>query len=145
MAQRKSGYKVVEGETYITPKWVWDVLEREYPWLILDAVDPCPAYYKVDWRDVVSEGKDIASNPPFTQGQAIAEACLGNQACALLLPATWDCAKSRVDLCNNLDAKITLTRRIRWDNLEQKKNGPSSNHAWYVWTPNRASRRLIYR
>ena len=54
---------------------------------------------------------------------------------AMLLPMTFDAAKTRRDLFEEkpFKAKYTITRRIRWENLEQKKNGPSTNHAWYVW------------
>ena len=55
---------------------------------------------------------------------------------AMLLPHAWDTAKGRRDLFAEhpaFKAKYTLTRRIRWVNLEQKANGPSSNHAWFVW------------
>jgi hypothetical protein len=52
----------------------------------------------------------------------------------MLLPHAFDAAKNRVDLWEQpFKAKYTLTKRIRWDNIEQKKNGPSSNHAWFVW------------
>lgn len=55
---------------------------------------------------------------------------------AMLLPLAWDTANSRRDLFDEHPAfKIqhVLTKRIRWANLPQKKNGPSQNHAWFVW------------
>jgi len=54
---------------------------------------------------------------------------------AMLLPMQWDAAKTRRDLFEKppFKAKYTLTKRIRWENPEQKKAGPSQNHAWFVW------------
>ena len=54
----------------------------------------------------------------------------------MLLPMNFDAAKGRRDLFAEnpaFKAKYVLTKRIRWENLEQKAAGPSSNHAWYVW------------
>jgi len=52
---------------------------------------------------------------------------------AMLLPHAWDTAKGRVDLFRNppFKAKLTLTTRIQWANLEHTAS-PSSNHSWYV-------------
>jgi hypothetical protein len=55
----------------------------------------------------------------------------------MLLPVTFDAAKGRADIFKNCPAfksKWTLTQRIRWVNLPQKKAGPSTNHAWYTWS-----------
>lgn len=87
--------------------------------------------------------RSIITNPPYSNGLAekfvrhalkLTEPVKGKV--AMLLPLAWDSAKTRQDLFKEhpaFAAKYTLTRRIRWENLEQKKNGPSQNHAWYVW------------
>lgn len=84
--------------------------------------------------------KSICTNPPFSQATKflirsieMVRPELGK--IAMLLPVTFDTAKGRVPLFDSypFKAKYTLTQRIRWANLEQKKNGPSTNHAWYVW------------
>jgi len=87
--------------------------------------------------------RSIITNPPFSHGLAekfvrhalhLTEDVNGKV--AMLLPHAWDTAKGRRDLFAEhpaFKAKHTLTRRIRWENLKQKANGPSSNHAWFVW------------
>lgn len=95
--------------------------------------------------------KSIVTNPPYSQGlaekfvrHAINLMLVGGDITdrsesgkvAMLLPHAWDTAKGRRDIFEEhpaFKAKHTLTRRIRWENLEQKANGPSSNHAWFVW------------
>ena len=54
---------------------------------------------------------------------------------AMQLPQAFDAAKSRKDLFEGppFKKKYTIRQRIRWENLEQKTNGPSNNHAWYVF------------
>jgi hypothetical protein len=53
----------------------------------------------------------------------------------MLLPMAFDAAKGRRDLFELLPfkMKLTLLDRIRWENIEQMKAGPSSNHTWFVW------------
>jgi hypothetical protein len=92
----------------------------------------------------------IITNPPYSHGLAgkfvrhaleltFPEHFTDTSECgkvAMLLPLAWDSAKGRRDLFKDhpaFKAKYILTKRIRWENLEQKKNGPSQNHAWYVW------------
>ena len=87
--------------------------------------------------------RSIITNPPYSNGLAekfvrhalaLTEPVKGKV--AMLLPLAWDSAKGRRDLFKEhpaFKAKYILTRRIRWVNLDQKKNGPSQNHAWYVW------------
>lgn len=84
---------------------------------------------------------DIVTNPPFNLAQKFIEHALeiteGRRGkVAMLLPFNFDAAKGRRHLFKDHPAfkvKHALTRRIRWVNLEQKKNGPSTNHAWFVW------------
>jgi len=87
--------------------------------------------------------RSIVTNPPYSNGLAevfvrhaldLTEPVKGKV--AMLLPLAWDSAKSRRDIFKEhpaFKAKYILTQRIRWKNLEQKANGPSMNHAWYVW------------
>lgn len=90
------------------------------------------------WCDDV---RSIITNPPFSKSDQFVRHALKltepvKGKVAMLLPLAWDSAKGRRDLFAEhpaFKAKYTLTRRIRWENLEQKKAGPSQNHAWYVW------------
>jgi hypothetical protein len=54
---------------------------------------------------------------------------------AMLLPTDFDAANCRKHLFGGrpFKVKLVLRRRIRWANLEQKHNGPSGNHAWFVF------------
>ncbi len=93
--------------------------------------------------------KSIITNPPYSNGLAekfvrhaldLMEMVEGK--IAMLLPLAWDSAKGRRNLFKDnpaFKAKYTLTKRIRWENLEQKANGPSQNHAWYVWDWNNSN------
>ena len=93
-----------------------------------------------DW---MGQREAIVTNPPYSNGlaekfvrHALKLTDPVNGKVAMLLPLAWDSAKTRRDLFAEhpaFKAKYTLTRRIRWENLKQKKNGPSQNHAWYVW------------
>jgi hypothetical protein len=135
MAQRKSEYARIEGDTYVTPQWVYDALYEvehfRHPW------DPAPAYSEYDFFKVENDSRDIVTNPPFNIADKFIRhaLCLSAGKVAMLLPIAFDSAKTRRDLFEQkpFKAKYTLTKRIRWENLEQKKNGPSTNHAWFVW------------
>ena len=148
MGFRTSEYARIDNDTYVTPQWVWDCLYRVEPWA-KEALDVCPANCQYDFLNddcappayyaCLSE-LGVATNPPFKISEAIVRRALEltkpkQGRVAMLLPHAWDTAKGRVDLFEalNFKAKYVLTKRIRWENLEQKKNGPSSNHAWYVW------------
>lgn len=55
---------------------------------------------------------------------------------AMLLRVDFDSANGRRHIFKDHPAflaKYTLTKRIRWANLEQSKSGPTENHAWFVW------------
>lgn len=135
MAQRKSEYVRMERDTYVTPRWVYEALyaveDFEQPW------DPAPADPSFDFFEINDDPRDIVTNPPFKLAEKFCRhaLCLTARKVALLLPLAWDSAKSRRDLFEQrpFKAKYTLFKRIRWENLEQKKNGPSQNHAWFVW------------
>ena len=140
MGQRASEYDRIDGDTYVTPQWVWDELYSVEPKFKL-AWDCAPANAEYDFLQCESTaGSNIATNPPFKLSVKFVRHALlltrsFNNAVAMLLPMEWDCAKGRVDLFDGppFKAKYVIQTRIRWTNLEQKKNGPSKNHAWYVW------------
>ena len=140
MSQRNSEYARIEGDRYYTPKWVYNaLLDVEYfPPPIWDCAPiDCPHYdFLTDHFRVPS----IITNPPFKLADQfcrhaleLTKPVLGKV--AMLLPMAFDAAKGRVDLFSKRPSKIkyVLTKRIRWENLEQKTAGPSMNHAWYVW------------
>lgn len=138
MAQRNSGYDRIPNDLYVTPQWVWSALYSVEPWA-RDAVDVCPINHTEDLLQSTEPLHDVATNPPFGIAEAIVRHCLfwsdWNGKIAMLLPHAWDTAKRRRDLfvANPFAAKYTITERIRWQNLPQKKAGPSNNHAWYIW------------
>jgi hypothetical protein len=138
VSQRNSEYARIAGDTYVTPRWVYDALYSVEPWTGRTAFDCAPV--DRNGYDFLSDrsltGSDVATNPPFALAEEFCrhaiEICIRS---AMLLPHAFDTAKTRRDLFEQkpFKAKYTITKRIRWENLEQKKNGPSSNHAWYVW------------
>ncbi len=146
MGFRHSEYEIKENQTYVTPQWVWDILYRQFPWF-KGAYDCCPANATFDFLKDDLIRCYIATNPPYgKEAEKIVRHALhvtklagsvtgGGGSVAMLLPHAWDTAKTRKDLFTTAPfyAKLTLTRRIRWENLDQKAAGPSSNHAWYVW------------
>lgn len=87
----------------------------------------------------------IITNPPYGPRNGLAEQFLAHAfrlvedsagVVAFLLPFEFDAAGSRINLVSEHPAfafKLTLTQRIRWINLRQKKNAPMGNHAWFVW------------
>lgn len=58
---------------------------------------------------------------------------------ALLLPVDFDSAKTRARFfrdCPAFAGRIVLTRRIKWfdqPTADGKSQGPSENHAWFLW------------
>ena len=139
MGERHSEYERVPADTYVTPRWVYEALYAVEPWAET-AVDPCPVNYTNDFLLSDEDCWGFATNPPFKIAGSIADHALSRTAAsrgkvALLLPMAWDCAKTRTYLfvLQPFKAKYVLTRRIRWENLEQKAAGPSANHAWFVW------------
>lgn len=89
------------------------------------------------------EARSIITNPPYSKGMAVkfiehaleVTRPVGGKV-AMLLSHGFDTALERGHLfgrCRAWSAKHVLTDRIRWRNLNQKDNGPSGNHAWYVW------------
>lgn len=148
MAQRHSEYERIDGDLYVTPRWVYEALYEVEPWA-MDAWDCAPINHVEDFLGTTCITKDgdkhIATNPPFSLAEKFVRHALHltrptrpdhhHGKVAMLLPMAWDTAKGRTDLFRGrtFKAKYTLTKRIRWENLEQKKNGPSSNHAWFVW------------
>ena len=141
MAQRNSEYARMPGDCYVTPGWVWNALYEVEPWA-KTAWDPAPVDGDFDFLEddlSIYVGLNIASNPPFKLADKFIRHSLlmtetHNGKVAMLLPHTFDTARTRTPLGSTpYKCKYVLTRRIRWDNLDQKKAGPSTNHAWYVW------------
>jgi hypothetical protein len=136
VSQRNSEYARIAGDTYVTPRWVYEALYSVEPWAE-NAWDCAPVNADFDFLKVEADGAhdSICTNPPFSNSHAFADHAVGiAERVAMLLPHAWDAAKTRRYLFQKaFKAKYTLTKRIRWENLDQKKNGPSSNHAWFVW------------
>lgn len=138
MAVRNSEYARITGDTYVTPRWVYDALYEVEPWA-KKAWDCAPAGAQFDFLSYDLFTGDIATNPPFSLAEDFVRhaLALGANRIAMLLPYAFDAAKTRRDLFAvpfaPFKARYNITRRIRWENLEQKKAGPSQNHAWFVW------------
>lgn len=137
MAQRHSEYPRQPNELYVTPGWVWDKLYTVEPWA-RQAFDCAPISPRFDFLDseYLPPTDFLATNPPFNKAEAFVRKALSvAEKSAFLLLNGFDTAKRRVDLFTQhpFKTKYVLTQRIRWDNLEQQQNGPSTNHAWYVW------------
>jgi hypothetical protein len=136
VSQRNSEYARIAGDTYVTPRWVYEALYTVEPWA-RDAWDCAPVGSDFDYLSLplAPGGRNIATNPPFSLAERFCRRAKSTtRLVAMLLPHAFDTAKGRVDLWRgSFKAKYTLTKRIRWENLEQKKNGPSTNHSWYVW------------
>jgi hypothetical protein len=157
MAERSSGYERKARDDYETPRWVTDALlsvERlpEPIWecapgsgRMLNALNDTGAHTValpsdedfLQRRKMASVGS-IITNPPYALADEFVEHALTfSVPVAMLLPVAWDTAKRRAKFFRDNErfrAKYILTRRIRWENLEQKASGPSMNHAWYVWS-----------
>jgi hypothetical protein len=163
MSQRHSEYELLPGDCYYTPAWVTEALldVEKFPVPVLEPAageghmsevitkkyGSCAIFdllrHGVDFLTEKQPWEAIITNPPYSNGLAekfvrkaldLTEPYAGKV--AMLLPLAWDSAKGRRDLFKDhpaFKAKYTLTKRIRWVNLEQKKNGPSQNHAWFVW------------
>lgn len=160
MAQRHSGYERLPNDFYATPAWVTDELLKHVS--LPDPLWECApgelhmvkalqvAGYRVGyipdadflaWEQLDLDAKTIITNPPFRLADKFVRKALFlmrpvRGVVAMLLPHSWDTGKTRRDLfqdCAAWQMKLTLTKRIRWENLVQKEAGPSQNHAWYVW------------
>lgn len=87
----------------------------------------------------------IITNPPFGSQGRLAERCVAHAlevtepsggAVLMLLSFAFDAARTRVGLVGYHPAfatKITTSKRIRWTNVKQQGNGPSADHAWFIW------------
>lgn len=83
----------------------------------------------------------IITNPPYKDAEAFVRRALdltekARGLVAMLLPVAFDSAKGRMDLFEHHPAwgrKIVLVDRIMWIEPEFKEDGPSENHAWFVW------------
>jgi hypothetical protein len=86
----------------------------------------------------------VITNPPYGfQGKLATEIITAMLAAtephrglvAMLLRDSFEGRPSRNALFDHPAAagRIVLTDRIRWENVEQKKAGPSQGHVWWVW------------
>lgn len=136
---RNSGYARNKSDLYVTPDWVYEAL-REVEDFPGGEWDCAPVDAAFDFLKVHKlRASNIVTNPPFSLAdEFVAHALALTQPhsgkVAMLLPATWDCARKRTYRFDvPFKCKYIVCRRIRWENLEQKKNGPMHTHAWYVW------------
>jgi hypothetical protein len=138
MAERNSTYARLPGDSYWTPQWVYDALfeveDFVHPW------DCAPRDADFDFLEHTWSARGIVTNPPYSLAEkfiwhSLAVTKLSSGKTAMLLPIAFDAAKGRRHLFEHhpFKAKYVITRRIRWENLPQKKAGPSQNHAWFVW------------
>jgi len=139
MSERNSEYARQPDDAYWTPAWVFDALheaEKFYgPW------DCAPRNADFDFLKMESApSPHIVTNPPFALAEQFIRHALDltreqKGKVAMLLPHAFDTARRRVDLFDRppFKCKLTLLRRIRWENLRQKPAGPSKSHAWYLW------------
>jgi hypothetical protein len=91
------------------------------------------------------EAPNVITNPPYGPDGGLALAFVEKALAvtrgwdgkvAMLLRIDFDSASGRHHIFAGHRAwhrKIVLTRRIRWTNIDQKKAGPSKNHAWFIW------------
>ena len=115
-------------------------------------IDIKPTSTKVAQRDFMEVHPDwqhgarhIVTNPPYGVGGRLAVEFIRKSLemteraggkVAMLLRVDFDSANGRRWIFADhhaFAAKYTLTKRIRWANLEQSKSGPTENHAWFVW------------
>lgn len=87
----------------------------------------------------------IVTNPPYDRAEAFLERALAlmrpaGGLVALLLNLDWDSARGRRHFfadCDGFALKLVLLDRITWfERLPepgQREQGPSGNHAWFVW------------
>jgi hypothetical protein len=82
----------------------------------------------------------LVTNPAYGKQGKLAEAFIRHALelevphVAMLLPVDFDSALTRAPLfgeCGAFNGKIVLLRRIKWFPGDA---GPSTNHAWFVWS-----------
>jgi hypothetical protein len=162
-AQRASGYAREPDEAYpTTPPWLASVIARYLRRAdVTDVWEPAAgggvlaAALGFEGFAIVATTDDflkrktapredidaIVTNPPYG-GQGLL-ACrfirhaltLNVRVVAMLLRSDFDSGKTRVDLfrdCPRFAGKIVLLDRVEWF-PRTGKNGPSDNHAWFVW------------
>lgn len=121
-----------------------DLLDRGWPlaavpFRVADFLAGSPG-----WEPALAGIRLIMTNPPFRDGAA--EACCrralelmapGRGQVAMLLPADFDYAASRLDLFAGHPAfagKLAITWRIRWfERGAQSSKSARQNFAWFFW------------
>jgi hypothetical protein len=162
-AQRTSGYTREADEHYpTTPPWLASVIARYLRRSqVIDVWEPAAgggvlaAALGFEGFSIVATTDDflkrktaarngldaIVTNPPYGHNGATACAfirhalALDVRVIAMLLRVDFDSGKTRVDLFRDnkrFAGKIVLLDRVEWF-PRTGKNGPSDNHAWFVW------------
>lgn len=110
-------------------------------------IDPdAPSIAPLDFFDANDAmGADIVTNPPYGIQSRLAVRFIEHALeltelhggkVAMLLKVGFDSADGRRHLFDAHPAfavEYRLTKRIRWTNFDQKENGPTENHSWFVW------------
>jgi hypothetical protein len=163
MSRNTTDYRLLPRDKYYTPAWVSKELFNHVKFeTIFDPacggnhiVEAAESVSIVAHGSDLDDGHDfledatvrrnIVTNPPYGTGGKLAlrfiEHALNvtkraSGIVAMLLPIDFDSASTRRHVfqnCRVFSRKLILTKRIRWANLPQKKNGPQKNHAWFVW------------
>lgn len=163
MSQRFSEYARRERDDYPTPPWVTYALLEHTPWLAGMAWEPASGKNKmvrairVKGLTVVGTDKDflsygeppnvgvtsIITNPPYGVGGRMALKFIEHalsfkqvRTVCMLLTVDFDSGSTRrhvFDECPHWHLKVVLLKRITWFEVPGKKEGPSTNHAWFVW------------
>src|SRR5689334_5433476 len=103
MSERRSEYARMPGDTYVTPRWVYEALYSVEPWAAT-AWDCAPVNADYDFLasdewGKVGYAKTIATNPPFNLADEFCRHALSfAKRVAMLLPLAFDAAKGRKDL-----------------------------------------------
>lgn len=120
------GYEVDGFDIQLDPTGRQDIIQQDF----LTATGSCD---------------NIISNPPYGKQGKLAVAFIkkalemtreNKGVVAMLLRVDFDSAHGRREIFGEhpaFFAKYALTKRIRWENVEQASSGPSENHAWFVW------------
>jgi len=164
MSQRRSGFDRVEGEKYDTPAWVTQLIVPYLKQFKVRAVwEPCAGNGKMvralkkagfetygTTRDFLKQDRfparsvnTICTNPPYGHGGKLAEAIIEHalhwpdaDIVAMLLRVDFDSGSTRTRFFRDnrrWAMKIVLLDRIEWFPSETGA-GPSTNHAWYIWS-----------
>lgn len=149
-------------DEFYTPEWATEALLKAYQFNDV-VWEPAPGEGHIvsvlrnvgGYRVVTTRGdflsyacaprgaRAVITNPPYNDGMtdrfvqhALRLMKPVDGQVAMLMSHAWECAPSRRFLLKRHRAYTrgyTITKRIRWANLDQKVAGPRTHHAWYVW------------